>query len=566
VSRSLQLLVWCTGIGLVVQYLLSGSMQPVPPGFSAIFWYLIKVFDPLGNILLLLVIAIAFALRDRPLARELVLRIGGHPWRLAALAFPTLCLGALWFYEATPLSMDEYSVVFQAKAFAAGRLSGELPPQLIDQLVPRGFHGLFFAVSRASGEVASVYWPGAALLLAPFEALGLPWALNPALAALSVPVIHRLALRVSGSAEAAAWAALFTLASPAFIVNGLSFYSMTAHLLLNALYALLLLAPTPQRAFVAGLLGALALVLHNPLPHILFALPFLVWLLWRGSPARTLAALMAGYIVPVAVLGLGWKLYLQQLAAGAASSGPAPEAGGAGLVDRIVRLIFDQLAIFRLPTARVLDARFAGFTKAWTWGAAGLIVLAAWAVAALHARAGVRLLAAALLTTFLGYFAIRFDQGHGWGYRYLHSAWFALPILAGVAVAHLAEKPGGAHLGSMAGWALVLSMVFANGLRLAQVDTFVEQQLAQVPPLAAGPGARPEVVFVQPRAGFYAIDRVQNDPYLRGNRIIMLGAVPSETAAVMARHFPGYIKIAGGSWGEHWVLPAGREDKRMVEQ
>ncbi|MGG2305238.1 hypothetical protein ACE4Z6_27835, partial [Salmonella enterica] len=76
-------------------------------------------------------------------------------------------------------------------------------------------------------------------------------------------------------------AILLTVASPVFFANGISYYSMPAHLFANALYALLLIDPTPRRAFAAGLLGSIALTLHNPVPHLLFALPWIGWLALR---------------------------------------------------------------------------------------------------------------------------------------------------------------------------------------------------------------------------------------------------------------------------------------------
>ena len=54
------------------------------------------------------------------------------------------------------------------------------------------------------------------------------------------------------------------------------YYSMQAHLTANLLFVWLLLKPTPYRAFGAGVVGSLALVLHNPFPHMLFAAPWII--------------------------------------------------------------------------------------------------------------------------------------------------------------------------------------------------------------------------------------------------------------------------------------------------
>jgi hypothetical protein len=86
------------------------------------------------------------------------------------------------------------------------------------------------------------------------------------------------------------------------------------------------------------------------------------------------------------------------------------------------------------------------------------------------------------------------------------------------------------------------------------VDVFVERHLAQVPPLLRPASAeRPEVVFVNMRAGFYTQDLVQNDALLRSPRIVMALPGPREAEALMALRFPGYRRVAQGTWGEHWI-------------
>ena len=54
-------------------------------------------------------------------------------------------------------------MMHKAEAFAAGRLAGQFPPELLGDLMPRFPRGLFFTVSTVSGEVSSGYWPGFSL-------------------------------------------------------------------------------------------------------------------------------------------------------------------------------------------------------------------------------------------------------------------------------------------------------------------------------------------------------------------------------------------------------------------
>ncbi len=554
----------CTVLAALVQLLLWRQQDGNPDRFSPIFWYLLRAFDTHGNVLLFAAVVLAFALRRSDEALGVVRFAARRPWLLAAAAFALLCAGARFAYHAHPLSMDEYSALFQAEAFATGRLAGELPVAWLDRLIPPFFQSYFFRVDGSSGAVSSAYWPGFALLLAPFAWLGVPWVANPLLGALAIPAVHRLASAAGGatdaSTEAGGWAVLLLLASPVFVISSISFYSLPAHLLLNATFAVLLLKPTPSRAALAGLVGSLALTLHNPVPHALFSLAFLAWLAARRS-FGALAALLAGYVPLCALLGLGWHFYLLDLVrplaepgagaagqAAASSSTTALGAAASAVVQAIDGAIRGALPSF---TMEFVQARLAGLSKLWTWSTAGLVVLAAYGLRSRH-RPGVeaKLLAAAFAVTIVGYFFVRFDQGHGWGYRYAYPAFFALPVLAAVALCRPGEDE--ARLPAMAAWAALLSIPLAVGLRLVQVESFVDRHLGQVPPLATPASeARREVVFVNFRTGFYSQDLVQNDPFLRSPRIIMVHDEGTET--FMKQHFPRYEKAAEGPWGEQWI-------------
>jgi hypothetical protein len=355
----------------------------------------------------------------------------------------------------------------------------------------------------------------------------------------------------TGSRQAAGWALAIALASPAFVVTSISYYSMPAHLLCNLLYALLLLQPTVPRALLAGVVGSLALTLHNPFPHLLFSIGFLVWLCTRPGAAPLVAALIAGYLPLSVLLGVGWHGHLPEFLRAAAPAGPATApAPQPALLDVIANHLRSVVAF---PDARLVLARLSGLSKIWTWGAACLLVLAALGFRMARGRASVRVLAAALATTFFGYLLVPFDQGHGWGYRYIHSTWFVLPLLAAIPLAG-SDVRRDEDLRRMAAWAIVLSALLATGLRLAQVDSFISRQRAQVPPLAAHADADlAQVVFVNIRTGFYTIDLVQNDPFLRGPRVIMVYESAERSDALMAARFPAFRRSAQGEWGELWT-------------
>jgi hypothetical protein len=547
-NRATRLLLWCLAGGALVQVLLWrwGEFER----FTPIFRHLLRFYDAQGNLLLIGIAACAWLLRRKTLALAPIHFAADRPWTVAALLFPLLCWGSISVYHDHPLSMDEYTAVFQAQVFAAGRLAASFPPELFDRLIPPYFQGGFFAVAPAAGAASANYWPGFALLLAPFARMEIAWALNPAIGVLAIPALHRLTHEATGSREAAGWAVALTIASPVFILSSISYYAMQAHLLCNIFYSLLLLRSTLPRALLAGVVGSVALTLHQPVPHFLFALPFAVWLALRPGAARILAALIAGYLPLALLLGLGWYHHLAGMLLGA-----APQvAGGAPFEALLVRV----WNVISLPGPFIIEARLAGLSKVWTWASAGMLVLAAGGYAAGRRAPAVRVLAAALATTFFGYFLFRVEQGHGWGFRYVHSAWFVLPVLASVA---LIERAGDARmdhaeLRGMSAWAVVLSLLFANAQRLVQVEGFIDWHLRQVPPLARTTElGRRELVFIDPASGAYLLDLVQNDPFLRSPRIVMLVS-PSESAETLVqRRFPGYTRTARDKWGEIWSAP-----------
>ena len=521
---------------------------------APIFSYLFTALDSTGADCALLILAAAVLVKQAHAFRPLLRWIGTHPYPLAALTFVVLCLGALLIYRDYPLSMDEYSAYFQSQVFAAGHLTGQFPREQLDWLVPPPFQNTFLFVSHASGRVASVYWPSFALILAPFTLLGIPWACNPAISALTVLVIHRLALRLFADPEAAGLAVLLTVASPVFCADGISYYSMSAHLLANGVFALLLLDPSARRAGLAGLVGSVALTLHNPVPHLLFAAPWIIWLITRRGGLRLTGWLLAGYLPLSLLLGLGWFLY----AAGLPHEGiahPATAAISNGLVARMGSL-------FALPAPSLWLARTIGVAKIVVWAVPAMVMLACAGAWRWRHDAHCRLLALSAITTLLGFLFVPVDQGHGWGFRYFHSAWLALPLLAAGAVTVTRAASGtspprtvlqdDATLTFVVACAL-LTLICGNALRAYQIHDFVTTSLTQLPP-EQGTGRR--VLLIDPRFSFYGLDKIHNDPWLRTDVIRMVSHGPAEDAVEMRKFYPELHRVHDDPYGTVWAAAA----------
>ncbi len=500
-----------------------------------IFDYLLRTQDLPGAVLVTLIaIAAAFA----PLARAglaLVGAIGRRPWTTALVTFLVLCAGQLLIAKDHALAGDEYLILLQAKAFAAGRLTAQFPPELLSWVLPRAYFDLWLYASRDTGAVVSVYWPGFALLLTPFVLLGIPWACNALLASGALVLIGRLAGRLTGAPQAAGWAMLLTLASPAFTGMALGYFSMTAHLFFNLLYVWMLVE---RRFLLAGVVGSFALVLHNPWPHFLFALPWIGWIAWQDG-RRALFRLIAGYLPLTLILGGGWWLLMRKVQG---QLWFAPQAG-----DFLFYWQLQLSRVFAFPDAGMLAKRAAELVKLWLWTVPGLpaLMLAGWWVS--RREAPLRVLGLSFAATLAGYLMVWFDQGYGWGVRYLHPALGALPILGAAAIIALQSDA----LRRYAAGAALLSLVLATPFRWAQIEWFMSEQLSRRPPFEKGVR---QIVFVTQDFGYYTQDLVQNDPFLRAPVIFMLSRGREADEKLLRSRFPGARLAHEARYGHVWRL------------
>ena len=518
---------------LCLAFVLLYTGFPRMPERLYIFDYLLRVQDVPGAAVLIL---IAVAAGWPPLARAglaLVEAIGRKPWATALVTFLVLCAGQLLAVKEHALAGDEHLILLQAKAFAAGRLTAQFPPELIPWLVPEPYVNRWLYASPQTGAVVSVYWPGFALLLAPFALFGIPWVCNPLLAAAALVLIGRLAARLTGAPPAAGWAMLLTLASPAFSGMALGYFSMTAHLFFNLLYVWLLLE---RRLVLAGIVGSFALVLHNPWPHFLFALPWIGWIAWHDG-RRALARLIAGYAPLTLVVGGGWWLLMRKV------QGPlwfAPQDG-----DFLFYWQLQFARVFTFPDGATLAHRAAELVKLWLWSVPGLSALMAAGWWLTRREVPLRLLGLSFATTLAGYLMVWFDQGYGWGVRYLHPALAALPILGAAAIVIVQSEA----LRRYAAAAALLSLVLATPFRWAQIESFMREHLARRPPFEKDVR---QIVFVAADYQYYTQDFVQNDPFLRAPVIFVLSRGRAADEKLVRERFPGARPTHEARYGHVW--------------
>jgi hypothetical protein len=511
--------------------------QPLPaggPGSPHVFEYLFYRNEPAAAWLAIgIVLAAALVARSNLVPeRFLVSRLAADPRAFIAGVTVALAASAFLVYRAHPLSMDEYAPLFQARVFARGALAAKVPPLLVPWLVPPI---RWFLEAAPSGEIVSSYWPGFALLLTPFVWLGVPWLLNPLIGALTLALLWRLGRRLWPGTDAPGWAVLFAAASPAFSVNAISYYSMGAHLAASLCFAALVLE---NRLVLAGAVGSLALALHNPFPHTLFALPFIAWIALRPAPLRNLLRLAAGYAPGLLVLVGGWMGYRARL------THPLETQGGllAGL-DVVRRYAFTA------PSLELLLKRTMSLAELASWAVPLLLPLAVLGAVRCRENAGARLLALSAVATFVGYAFVPYDQGHGWGFRYFHGAWGTLPLLAAGA---LEGAQASGSLRRLVVGAALCSLVLCTPLRFVQVRTFIDAHLAQLPSVPGGRGQR--VIFVNPGRGSYSIDLVQNDPFLESDRWVLISHGEAADKQFMQAFFPRSRRAAAGPVASVWVV------------
>jgi hypothetical protein len=151
------------------------------------------------------------------------------------------------------------------------------------------------------------------------------------------------------------------------------------------------------------------------------------------------------------------------------------------------------------------------------------------------------------LCTVIGFLPVWFDQGYGWGVRYLHPVLGAVAVLAAAAIVlHRSE-----NLRRYAAAAALLSLVLATPFRAAQIHDFMEDHLSRRPPLEKGVR---QVVFVRFNYDYYTWDFVQNDPFLREPVIFMLSRGRANDEALLRQHFPGARFAREAQFGHVWRL------------
>jgi len=215
-----------------------------------------------------------------------------------ALVFCSL-FSALVF-ERIPHVHDEIDYFFQARLFLSGRLYAPSPC----------FKEAFdFPHMINNGRWYSQYTPGFPLLLLAGLISGLPWLLNPVLAALSVILLYYLGKEVYNP-RVGLLAALLGSVSPWFLVMSSTMMSHTSSLFFSAFFLLFLFRslrrPDVRNGVLAGIGLGMALLIR-PYNAALMSFPFLVYYAFQffkgiGNRWKNVLALILTFSLFVSIL------------------------------------------------------------------------------------------------------------------------------------------------------------------------------------------------------------------------------------------------------------------------
>lgn len=474
---------------------------------ARLFWTQDLLWLVLSGLLLMLLPRLALPLRAPALADRMM------PWlrrpAVAALALTAVAAAAVAVTYALTrgfhLSRDEMMADFDAGIFRSGHLVAMLPPfwrPLSLALVPD-----FLRAVPGNAALVSSYLPGNAALRALVGLVASPDWTSPLLAGLSVLALFRIARRLwPEQTEPVVVAALMLTTSSQMLLTASTSYAMTAHMAVNLVWLWLFLRD--DRAGHAGAMAAgfVGCGLHQIVFHPLFAAPFILrlWLQRR----RGLASV---YVAAYAAIGMFWIAWPGFVLAGIAA--PADHtvlAAGPHFLDQLGRLLatFDAGTNLQLTLDNLL--RFAA------WQNLLLLPLLIASVAAVRRGEGLArpLLAGLLLTTLLPFIVMPW-QGHGWGYRYLHSCLGSVALLAGYGwlqlTGGLEAGPRRAARGAL-GIAAAFSLLVLLPARIAQMRALEAPFRAAEAAIRRAPA---DVVIVDPTGMQFANDLVRNDPFLR---------------------------------------------------
>jgi hypothetical protein len=469
-----------------------------------------------------ILIAVRFARPDgRPFVAPASLCSARTPALLAVAVLFIAVAGERIVFHGYLFADDEFASRFQSLIFAHGQRVAH---------VDAAWCALMPALRPSAIQIANDctwglgFLPLHALIQAPFVALGIAWAGVPLVSAACVALVWSVARKVwPDEPTRALLSALFLATSTQVLFMSMSNFAMPTHLLFALAWLRLYVNGRRWSDFALPWVGALALGVHSPFPHILFVLPFIL----RYLRQRRLAQF--GYVALAYAIGLAfWNAYLTLgLRTNSAVLAATFDASNAVAVLNVPRHIFSALTgLFAFSTSLHLSLLA-------TWNSPLVLLLAVAAVVSwreldsfgrdLVLSLGVAIVARLFSPT---------TQGEGWGYRYVYANLGNLVLLGAVGASVMARA-----VGSRTTWRMVAASV--GVFALVQLPLRVSGVNRVVGPYRDGYAwltSLPYDAVVYPsEMVLWGRQLVRNDPFLRNRPKIVEALSLTDSARARLR-------------------------------
>lgn len=433
---------------------------------------------------------------------------------VAVLVLVITALGTQIAFHNYALTADEYLADFQAGIFARGKFQAEIPSSLVDAV--RVISPIYIEYFPATHSWNTPYLPVYAAMRALFRLVDLAPLLNPVLAAVTILALYGTARNIWPDTKTNAVVPIILLAGSAqFLVMSMTAYSMPAHLALNTIWLWLYSQPNRRLFYLAPVIGVVALGLHQPFFHALFAAPFLLRLgLQRKWKATLIFA--AIYLVGCAGWIFWWTHFRAHFGTSSATTVFRWFNPRMGIIQPMNLLLIIGWSCLATPLLAVLGAsRF------------------------FQLPAILQDAAMSCLLTFVFYCFFYLDQAHGWGYRYFHGVLSCLVLIAVAGWIHLSKIAGRPRAIAFLGIGAVISLFVQLPLRCLQAEAFVRPFARASAVLHAIPK---DVVAFDPRSAWYSADLIRNDPFLE-NRPLIVSIYRLDPKAIAALQKAGSVQF-----------------------
>lgn len=428
------------------------------------------------------------------------------PWLLASFVLVVTMVSTHLVHHGFAFSMDEWMQRLQAEIFLDGRAAAVLPEEW--RPYARSMFHSFAQLDSENERVASSYRPGMAALIALFNMGNLGLYVSAFASAASIMLTASIAAKVApGSRSAPILAALLMASSAQLLAAGMTSYAMSSQLLLNLLWLRLFLNDTTPGHLTAALVGVLTASLHQIHVHLFFALPLFALLIFRH---RALPIVIYGVIYALGHMAiLNWSPFGIPDSVAAAGYAPSNPIAGLGMTIK---------TLFALPDREAGATIAANLVRFLSWQSLALPPLL-WLILRNSRLTPVSLaLLASILFSLLPILFLMPDQGHGWGYRYLHGSIGSLVLIVVVGWEQI-ERHAGAKLSAVIGWFVLVTLLVVLPMRFLLMEKLVSpwQQGARI---VADSTA--DIVIVDSLWLFYGQDIARTDPFAKERPIAMI--------------------------------------------